>query len=208
MFYLIKWGLKRGLSTKPSCKLDSLALGCTRLSPQHPHRPAHPHSVQNAHRPALQRPPTPRRPHAQRGVQLPGAGGFMECGARSENRQNLGKCICESLSRSLLHLNSGIYLLKRNFLEILHWASDGDWKKKICEHLSTAEQALREVLSLTDPDEPSILKRVKCQPCLTTSAKANPENGSRGTLFQNIFMFREPLFCPTIWINSCNPPGN
>ena len=37
----------------------------------------------------------------------------MEGGARSENCQNLGKCKCESLSRSLLHLNSKIYLLKK-----------------------------------------------------------------------------------------------
>jgi len=40
-------------------------------------------------------------------------GGFMKGGAKSENSQNLGKCKCESLSHSLLHLNSGIYLLKK-----------------------------------------------------------------------------------------------
>lgn len=85
-------------------------------------------------------------------------------------------------------------------------------KKKTCEHLLRAEQALREVLSLRDlgRTEGTTIYLKMCQaPALPhDTCKGQPWKWFHRNCFTKYFYVQRTPFCPTIGINSCSPLGN
>lgn len=183
----------RSLSTKLSCKLDSLAmikilkpvaLRCTRFSLQHPHSPAgnkrHVECTLNS-----THLPTPRLSHLTKRCAIPGS---REDLWKAEPGQKTPKTWENVNVRAFLIL---CCILIRGFISLKKMSL------KFCTEILTAiekENLWAPFNSRTGFKGSSVTNRpwkntrdhhlpqkcVKCKPCLTTSAKANPENGSTG----------------------------